>query len=125
MAFSDLNGIVGKEVVPHELQVLAHGEESKDLSVIVQELLLRWNSSSSELLLEEFEQLLVLLWGNWLKGVDEGVLWANLSVSLGLANVLYKKRLQLIQKFKYWNKSCLNGYLHRNILWYINRNHKF
>ena len=64
MNFSDLNSIVGKEVVPHELKVFAHGEESKDLSVIVQELLLRWNSSSSELLLEEFEQLLIFLWGN-------------------------------------------------------------
>jgi hypothetical protein len=51
MTFSNLNGIVGKEVVPHELQVIAHGEESQDLSVIIQELLLRWNSSSSELLL--------------------------------------------------------------------------
>lgn len=44
---SDLHGIVSKEVVPHELEVFRQGEESEHLSVIVEELLLGSNSSSS------------------------------------------------------------------------------
>lgn len=88
MAFSDLNGIVSQEVVPHELEVLADGEESKDFSVVVQELLLRGNSSTSELLLEEFKELLILLWWDWLLSLNEGILWAYLSISLGLSNIL-------------------------------------
>lgn len=88
MAFSDLNGIVSQEVVPHELEVLTDGEESKDFSVVVQELLLRGNSSSSELLLEEFKELLILLWWDWLLSLNEGILWAYLSISLGLSNIL-------------------------------------
>ena len=88
MAFSDLDGIVSQEVVPHELEVFTDGEESQDLSVVVQELLLRGNSSSSELLLEEFKEFLILLWWDWLLCLNEGVLWAYLSVALWLSKIL-------------------------------------
>ena len=88
MAFSDLNGIVSQEVVPHELEVLADGEESQHLSVVVQELLLGGNSSSSELLFQEFKQFLVLLWWNWPLLLNERVLWARASFRLGLSNIL-------------------------------------
>ena len=71
MDLSDLHGIVSKEVVPHELEVLRHGEESQHLSVIVQELLLGSNSSSSELLLEELKKFFVLLWSNWSLALNE------------------------------------------------------
>jgi hypothetical protein len=122
---SDLNCVVSQEVVPHELEVFAHGEESQHLSIVVEELLLGGNSSSSELLLKELEKLLVLLWWNWLQGLLEVVFWADLCFSLGLADVLQMKRLQFIQKkFKVSNKRVVE-YLLRKIPWSINRNHKF
>ena len=90
MAFSDLNGIVSQEIVPHELKVLTDGEKSQNFSIVVQELLFGSNSSSSEFLFEEFKKFLVLLWWNWLAGVDERVLWAERCFWLNLVNVLYK-----------------------------------
>jgi hypothetical protein len=53
--FSDLNSVIGQEVVPDKLKVFACSKESEDLSVVVQELFLRGNSSSSKFLFEEFE----------------------------------------------------------------------
>ena len=88
MHLSDLDGIVSEEVVPHELEVLGHGEESQHLSVVVKELLLGSNSSSSELLFEELEKFFVLLWGNWSLALNEGVLWAVASITLWLAEIL-------------------------------------
>lgn len=88
MAFSDLNGIVSQEIVPHELKVLTDGEKSQNFSIVVQELLLGSNSSSSEFLFEEFKKFLVLLWWNWSLLLNERVLWAVASFSLGLANIL-------------------------------------
>jgi hypothetical protein len=98
MNFPDLDGVVSKEVVPDELEVLADSEESQDLSIVVQELLLRGNSSSSELLLQELKKFFVLLWWNWLQGLLESVLWAHLSVSLGLADVLQEKAVTIYSK---------------------------
>ena len=66
MNLSNLDGIISQEVVPHELKILTKGKESQDLSIIVQELLLGCNSSSSELLFKEFKEFLILLWWNWL-----------------------------------------------------------
>jgi len=88
MAFSDLNGIVSQEIVPHELKVFTDGEKSQNFSIVVQELLLRSNSSSSELLFKELEEFFVLLWWNWSLFLNERVLWAVASFSLCLANIL-------------------------------------
>jgi hypothetical protein len=88
MAFSDLNGIVSQEIVPHELKVFTDGEESQNFSIVVQELLLRSNSSSPELLFKELEEFFVLLWWNWSLFLNERVLWAVASFSLCLANIL-------------------------------------
>jgi hypothetical protein len=71
MTLSNLDGIVSQEIVPHELKVLTEGEESQNLSIVVQELLLGSNSSSSELLLEEFKKFLIFLWWNWLLLLNE------------------------------------------------------
>ena len=76
MNFSDFDGVVSQEVMPLELQVTTLCVESKNLSVVVQELFLRWNTSSSEFLLQEFQELWVLLWWNWFGGIDKGILWA-------------------------------------------------
>jgi hypothetical protein len=76
MNFSDFDGVVSQEVMPLELQVTTLCVESKNLSVVVQELFLRWNTSSSEFLLQEFQELWVLLWWNWFARIDEGILWA-------------------------------------------------
>jgi hypothetical protein len=98
MNFSDLNSVVSKEVVPHKLQILASCEESKNLSIVVQELFLGCNFSSSELFLEEFEQLLVFFWWDWLAGLYERVFRASLSISLWAAHILLLKRLQFNSK---------------------------
>jgi hypothetical protein len=55
MNFSDLDSVVSKEVVPHELKILAPGEEAQHFSVIIKELFLGRNSSSSEFLLQELQ----------------------------------------------------------------------
>jgi hypothetical protein len=88
MTLSNLDGIVSQEIVPHELKVLTEGEESQNLSIVVQELLLGSNSSSSELLFKELEEFFVLLWWNWSLFLNERVLWAVASFSLCLANIL-------------------------------------
>lgn len=66
MNFSNFDGVVSQEVMPLELEIAALSVESKHLSIVVQELFLGWDSSSSEFLLQEFEELWVLLWWNWL-----------------------------------------------------------
>jgi len=63
---TDLDGVIGKEVLPDELIIVALGEEPQHFSVVVKELFLRWNSSTAELLLEELKEFWVLLWWDWL-----------------------------------------------------------
>lgn len=83
MHLSDLNGIVSKEVVPHELQVLASREESEHLAVEVKELLLGGDSAATKLLLKILEELGVLLRGHGLERLGEVVLGRRLSIRLG------------------------------------------
>ena len=40
VTFTDLDGIIGKEVLPDKLEVVTSGEESQDFPVVVQELFL-------------------------------------------------------------------------------------
>ena len=68
---SDLDGIVGQEVMPLELEVSALRVESKNFSIVVKELFLGWNSTTAQFLLEELQELWILLWWNWLLGVHE------------------------------------------------------
>ena len=89
MDLSNLNGVISQEVVPLELEILGLSEESEHLSIVIKELLLGWDSSSTKLLLKELEELWVLLWWDWLLGDSEVVLWAGLSFRLALAKVLY------------------------------------
>ena len=62
---SDLDGIVSQEVVEDILESLGVDEESKNLSVVIEELLLRWDSATSEFLLKVFKKLLILLRWDW------------------------------------------------------------
>ena len=62
---SDLDGIVSQEVVEDILESLGVDEESKNLSVVIEELLLRWDSATSEFLLKVFKELLILLRWDW------------------------------------------------------------
>ena len=43
----DLDCIVGQEIVPLELEVSASRVESKNFSIMVQELFLRWNTTTT------------------------------------------------------------------------------
>ena len=88
MDLSNLNSIISQEVVPLELKIFGLSEESEDFSIVIKELLLGWNSSTTKLLLKELEELWVLLWWNWLLGNSEVILWAGLSFRLALAKVL-------------------------------------
>lgn len=89
MHFSDLDRVIGKEVVPLELQVAAVSVESQNFSIVVQELFLGGNVTTSELLLQELQELWILLWRNWLLGDNEAVFGADLCLRLWLLDVLY------------------------------------
>jgi hypothetical protein len=84
---SDLNSVISKEVIPDELFILTSSEEPQDFAVEVKELLLRGDSATTELLLEIFKQLRVLLWGNGLERLSEAIFRASLCVSLGSAEI--------------------------------------
>lgn len=88
MNFSNLDGVVSQEIVPDELEVLRFSEESEDFPVVVQELLLRWDSATSKLLLQELKEFLVLLWGDWYLRGFKCVVGASLGVALRLVEVL-------------------------------------
>ena len=62
MNFSDLNSVVSKEVVPLKLKVTTESVESQYLSIIVKELFLRLNSTTTKFFLQELKELWVLLW---------------------------------------------------------------
>jgi hypothetical protein len=48
MNFSDFNSVICQEVMPFELKVTAAGEKSENLSVIVEELFLRFNTTMTD-----------------------------------------------------------------------------
>ena len=88
MNFSDLNRVISKEVVPFELKIGTLGIESQYHSVVVKELLLRLNSSTTKFFLQELKKLWVLLWWDGFLISSPAVLWAILSFSLVLLDVL-------------------------------------
>jgi len=88
--FSDLDGVISQEIVPLKLKVSTGGEESKHFSVVIEELLLGWNASTTKLLLKEFKELWVLLWWNRFARVCESILWACLSFRLSLSQIVEK-----------------------------------
>ena len=75
---SDLNGVIGQVVVENVRKVFADGEESQHLSILVQELLLGGNLSTTEALLKVLQKLNVSLWRNWNTTLSEFILWAVL-----------------------------------------------
>ena len=93
MNFSNLHSVVSKEVMPLELEVTTSGVESQYHSVIVKELLLRLNASTTKLLLQELKELWVLLgWDGFLIG-GPAVFWARLCFSLVLLDVLLEIKI--------------------------------
>ena len=90
MNLSNLDSVVSQEVVPFELEVSALRVESKNFSIVIQELFLRWNATTSEFLFEELQELWILLWWNWFLGLHEIVVWARLCISLWRFDVLLK-----------------------------------
>lgn len=79
MGLTDLNGVVSKVVVDDKRSVLVGAVESEHLSVVIKELFLRGNFTTSELLLKVLKHEGISLWGNWDLLVVEGVLRALLS----------------------------------------------
>ena len=97
MHLSDFNSVISQEVVPDELQVITSREESENLAVEVEELLLRGNSTSTKLLLKVLEQLRVLLRRHGLQGLGEVVFGAGLSISLRSSTILQKEIMRYIK----------------------------
>ncbi len=85
---SDLDRVVSQVVMDDKRQIVALREESEDFAIVVQELLLRNDSSASKRLFEELFHLSVsnpcdrLLFGR------EGVFWDGQGLGLRLADVL-------------------------------------
>ena len=94
---SDLNRVVSKEVMPDELKVFTSREESENLAVKVEELLLRGDSTTAELLLKVLEQLRVLLGRHRLERLGEAILGASLRISLRSTNILQKEIMRYIK----------------------------
>lgn len=86
VTFSNLDGIVSKEVMPDELETFRLNEESENLSVEVEELLLGSNLSSSEFLFQELKELLILLNNMWHLGLSETVRWDIKALALWLVD---------------------------------------
>jgi len=84
MGFTDLNSVVSQIVVDDKRSVLVGAVESEDLSVVVQELLLRGYLTASKLLLEVLEHESITLGCNWDLLFVEGVSGAFLSNSARL-----------------------------------------
>lgn len=91
MNFSDLNRVISKEVVPFELKIGTLGIESQYHSVVVKELLLRLNSSTTKLFLQELQELWIFLWWDWDLSRSPGISRACLTLSLLLINVLEER----------------------------------
>ena len=85
---TDLNSIIGQEVVPDVLEVIGLGEESQHLSIKVQELLLGGDSTATKRFLEVLKEFLIFLNWNWLLRVNKVVLRASLAIRLSLTKVL-------------------------------------
>ena len=62
MNFTDLESIVSQIVVDNEGKVIALGEEAEHLTVVIQELLLRFNFAAAEALLHVVSHFRILLW---------------------------------------------------------------
>ena len=77
MVLTDLESVIGQIVVHGVGQVVASAEEAEDVPVEVEELLLRVDLATTELLLHKVLHLWVVLARHWLLG--------NLEVILGLS----------------------------------------
>lgn len=65
MVLTDLDGVISQVVVDNKLEAFGLAVESKHLSIIVKELLLRGNLTASELFLKVFFHLVVSFRRNW------------------------------------------------------------
>jgi len=91
VALTDLAGVVSKEVVPDVGDAVTRShEKSENLTIVVEELLLGSNTSTTESLLEELKEVLVLLGRDRNLALLEGVAWGLTGRSLGLSTVLLK-----------------------------------
>ena len=86
--FANLDGIVGEEVVDNEREVFADTEETEDLAIVVEELLLGGDAATSEGPFHEFLEVAVNGASDLDLGFGEGVGGVGLAIGLGLAKVL-------------------------------------
>ena len=75
---TDLNGVISQVVVDDVWEAVVSGEETEYFAVVVQELLLGFNLTTTEGFLEELNHLSILLWWNWNLALGKVVLWAIL-----------------------------------------------
>ena len=93
MDLSDFAGVVSQVVVDHEWQIVASDKESEYLAIVVEELFLGEDLSSTESFLEELLHLVILFSGDLDLGLSESVRWHLLCIWLRLSNTLYRYRL--------------------------------
>ena len=88
MHFSNFDSVISQKVVPDELESFTLHEESKHFSVVIEELLLGSNLSSSEFLFEELKKFLVFLDDMWDLRLNERIGWNTEAFSLWLIDRL-------------------------------------
>ena len=75
---TDLNGIVSQVVMDNKRKTIIFGEETQNLSVFIQKLLLRGNLAATKALFKELLHLRVSLWRYFDQGRCKVVNWALL-----------------------------------------------
>lgn len=69
------------------MEIITFSEESQDFSVVIKELFLWWNSSSSKFFLKEFKKFWVFLWWDWFAWDNKVIFWWSLCISLWLSTI--------------------------------------
>lgn len=88
MDFSDFYGIISEVVVDDEREIVTLCEESEHFPVVIQELLLGYDSASSKGLLQEFLHLRIFLSRHLDLRLVEIVCWCVYGRRLGLSMAL-------------------------------------
>lgn len=121
MGLSNLNCVISQVVVHDVWKIFTDCEETKYLLVVVQELFLRSNFSTTEALFEVLKEFNVSLWRNRNARLCEGVSGFLLSVWLGSAlelKITKVKHIILKRLSLNWTSEwfCIEVHVHCNSL---------
>lgn len=121
MGLSNLNCVISQVIVHDVRKIFTDCEETKYLLVVVQELFLRSNFSTTEALFEVLKEFNVSLWRNRNARLCEGVSGFLLSVWLGSAlelKITKVKHIILKRLSLNWTSEwfCIKVHVHCNYL---------